>query len=116
MTDQPIACGLGAADRAEVAAGYARAADRYRATVRFEEDRARVTLRGDTSSLAALLDEMVAREAACCSFLRFDRRDTADGYRVDLAVDAARELARPLLEEMVGVLFPAARPEGVPST
>jgi len=115
MTDKPIACSLAVEDRAEVAARYARATDRYRATVRFEEDRARVMLRGDKSRLAALLDEMVPREAGCCSFLRFDRRDAADGYRVDLTVDADRELARPLLEEMVAVLFPTARQEEGPT-
>lgn len=108
MTRQLDGCRLDAPDLAAILANYAEAAGRYRATVDIGDHRARVQLRGDKQSLAAFLDEMIAQEGTCCSFLHFDTGETADGYRVEISVRGLAGPVRPVLEQAVDALFPGS--------
>lgn len=109
MSTGEIACSLRATELKQVEGRYREAARHYIGTVRFDESGADVHLIGSKDPLRSLLDEMIARESECCSFLRFDVRETPDGYEVRLSIVAESELSEPLLREMALVLFPAAR-------
>lgn len=105
----PLArCTLSADDLAAVAADYARAAERYQATVRYEPDRAVIDLCGSRTELGAFLDEMVAREGSCCSHLRLDVSETTTGYSVVLTMTGVPEQELAALRQAISVLFPEA--------
>jgi len=110
MSAVPARCSLSAGDLADVAERYARAAERYQATIHYERDRAVLDLRGPMAELGPFLEEMVLREGSCCSHLRFDVSDTGQGYRVVLTVDGAPDQEQDALRQIVPVLFPGAVP------
>ncbi|HUG13556.1 MAG TPA: hypothetical protein VMM78_00945 [Thermomicrobiales bacterium] len=108
VTDHLYACTLSPAELAEAAGQYARAAAMYHGTVAYADDGALVTLHGDKGFLAALLDEMIAREGACCSHLQFVVAEAQGGFDIRLHVDGDPELAGAILRQTVSVLFPGA--------
>ncbi|MGH9175453.1 MAG: hypothetical protein ACRD1H_13900 [Vicinamibacterales bacterium] len=107
MSSPPIACTLSPADLAAVQNRYRDAAGSYQATVQID-DGATIRLTGDKPALRSLLDEVIARERACCSFLTFDVAESRDGYTVRLGVNGAAGLEESILRESVATLFPGA--------
>lgn len=108
MSSLPIACTLTATDLAAVKERYREAASQYQATVRVSNAAANISLTGDTTALKDLLDEMIARESACCPFLNFDVEETATGFDVQLRVLDTSGLERGILHESLNAFFPAA--------
>jgi rhodanese-related sulfurtransferase len=108
MSHRLYGCTLDAADLARVTELYARSANIYQATVRYTGDRAHIHLRGDKAPIAALLDEMIAREGDCCAHIQFDTREADDGYDVVLSVRGAPGMERAVLLDSVPAFFPAA--------
>jgi hypothetical protein len=111
MSDQLTGCSLSAAEREIVRGRYAAFARDYQATIQMDDDhRARVSLRGNKKKLGAFLNEMIAQEAGCCSFLRFDWAETADGFLVEVSIHDAQEpeVEQQSLAEALRAFFPAA--------
>lgn len=108
MSRLPIACTLNATDLAAVKDHYRAAASQYQATARIDGDHADISLTGDKPTLQELLDEMIARESACCPFLAFGVEETPTGFDVRLSVLDASGLERGILAESVNAFFPAA--------
>jgi len=110
VSSELIGCSLSPAELEIVRERYAAAADDYQATIEMDDDRARVSLRGDKQRLKALLNQMIAQEAGCCSFLRFDPSETADGFLVELSIHASpnQEVPPQSLAEAVRAFFPTA--------
>jgi hypothetical protein len=101
-------CLLSAPELKRAREEYALGASHYQAAGRIDGDVARVDLRGDKPAIAALLDGMIARESGCCSPLHFDVVEASEGYRVTITVEDAPALERPVLADILPVLFPAA--------
>ena len=94
--EQPIACSLGAADyaaRRQQIAAIAREALRSRERL---EGGARLTFAA-TDATERELREMVAAEADCCSFLRFDLVRDDQALRLDVTGPAD---AQPIIAEL----------------
>lgn len=108
MSSLQIACNLTASDLAAVRERYRTAASQYAAIARISDDLADIALTGDKTVLRALLDEMIARERACCPFLAFDVAESSEGFRVNLRVLDGPELAQGILHESVAAFFPGA--------
>lgn len=115
MSGLPIACSLSASDLAAVKDRYRAAAGLYQATARISDNHADIALVGDNAPLRALLDEMVERESACCSFLRFDVTETTDGFNVRLSVIEAAGTESDILRESVAAFFPGAVGRSIPA-
>jgi hypothetical protein len=111
MEDVPIACTLSAPDLAAVKERYRQAANHYRASARFSDTNAVISLTGDRAFLRSLLDEMVARESECCAFLSFDVKETHTGFEVVLHVSGDHEMAEDALRESVATMFPTTTPD-----
>jgi hypothetical protein len=101
-------CLLSASELKRAREEYALAASHYQAAGRIDGDVAQVNLRGDKPAIAALLDGMIARESGCCGHLRFAVEEASEGYRVTITVEDAPALERPVLADILPVLFPAA--------
>jgi len=101
-------CSLSEAELARVAERYRRAADHYAANAHLDGDSAVIELHGDKPSLAALLDEMIAREAECCPHLHFAIEETGDGYQVTLSTREMTGSERFDLTGALSTLFPTA--------
>ena len=110
MNNQIFSCSLSSTEQVIVLAGYAAAAKSYTATVGLDGHEARVSLRGDQRTLRSLVDQMIAQETRCCSFLEFDRRETADGVevRVSIRESLPAEIEPSRLEQFVRAVFPTA--------
>lgn len=108
MTEYVYTCTLGPEELRDVESLYERAAEFYQGTVVYKDSRALVTLCGDRERIAALLDDMIARESACCTHLRFEPAETADGYSVKVRVFGEPDIAGAVLRATVPLLFPAA--------
>jgi hypothetical protein len=102
-------CSLSPSEFTQVTAGYAEAAGRYTATAEPAEDRALIDVRGPKAPIKSLLDAMIAREADCCAHLQLVVTEIADGYRVELSVHGAPEMAAATLRRAVPAFFPNAR-------
>ena len=110
MRSELTSCSLSSTELEIVRQRYAAAASNYQATIQMDDRRARVSLQGDKQQLKAFLNEMIAREAGCCSFLRFDRTETADGFLVELSIDdsGGPEVSPQFLADALRAFFPAA--------
>lgn len=108
METQRLGCSLSPAEMAAVLKQYAQSATLYRASGRIDDTHADIHLCGDREALAALLDGMIAQEADCCSFLRFERQVVEDGYRVRLSIHGAPGFEHNLLRQAVPAFFPTA--------
>ena len=101
-------CCLSAAEFARTAERYRQAADHYAASAHMNGDSAVIELHGDKPSLAALLDEMIAREAECCPHLHFAIEESRDGYQVTLSTGEMAGSERFDLTGALSTLFPTA--------
>ena len=94
--DQPIACSLPATEmaaRQEDTANLARAALRSRDPV---DGGVRLTFSADAAT-ERTLRELIAAEAQCCPFLRFDLAREDDALRLDVTGPAE---AQPIVAEL----------------
>jgi hypothetical protein len=110
VSDQLTGCSLSPAELEIVRGRYAAFVRDYQATIQMDDHRARVSLRGDKKKLRAFLSELIAQEAGCCSFLRFDRAETADGFLVEVSIHDSQEPEgeQRFLAEALRAFFPAA--------
>lgn len=108
MTSQLYGCSLNEAEFARTTERYNQAAGGVSASAHFDGNVARVDLRGDKPRIAALLDDMIAREADCCAHLQFEVEETEEGYGVALSTNGIPGLERPVLADALSVLFPTA--------
>jgi hypothetical protein len=93
---QPLACSLGAADLEQRLAGMAEIGARRLTGRSVEDGRQVLRFRADAPTRTRL-EEIVAAEAECCSFL--DLSLTDDGAEVVLSIAAPRD-AEPIAEEI----------------
>ena len=110
MSNSSTRCTLSEADLARTAQRYRQAAGHYAANAHLDGDSALIELHGDKPSLAALLDEMIAREAECCPQLHFAIEETTEGYQVTLSALGATGGAPLDLTGALSILFPTASP------
>jgi hypothetical protein len=108
MSNSPIACTLSITDLAAVKERYREAANHYHATAQLTDASAVISLTGERPYLRSLLDEMVARESECCTFLTFGIAETHAGFEVELRVSGDHEMAFDALRESVTTMFPTA--------
>lgn len=108
MSESLMGCSLSTEQYVNVTEVYARAARIYIATVEFIDDRATIDLCGPKVPIRALLDDMIAREGDCCTHFQFDVTEMGDGYRVELSVPSASEIAPAALRQAVPAFFPFA--------
>jgi hypothetical protein len=110
VRSQLTGCSLSPTELEMVRERYAAAASDYQATIEMDDDRARVSLRGDKQRLKTFLNQMIAQEAGCCSFLRFDPSETADGFLLELSIAASGgpEVPPQFLAEALRAFFPTA--------
>ena len=114
MKIRNINCTLSPAEQAIAGAEYAAAARHYQATAEIDGPRARVMLRGERETLRRMLDRLIARESRCCSFVRFDRTESAEGAEVLISVqeDVRAEIELDRLERFVRGVFPGVTTAG----
>lgn len=95
---EPITCSLTTIEAAHQAVGWRRLGQAARAVV-VQEGRLTATF---PIEAAADIESLVAREAACCSFLSIAASDLGDMVRLDIS--SSRPEAGPLIEALGAVM------------